>query len=148
MPITPADLRDFAHSTATPTTNEVGLRAACSRAYYAGFHALVPFATQLPKTKNDRGGSKITHQELSSRLEEWKVEAICEVLASNLALKAKVCQTLDAARAIRLRADYKLEESVSVGDAKMQAERAGRMLRAVSEIDDLAATGGKSQSSG
>lgn len=51
MPISPEHLRDFARRHACGQSDEVALRAASSRSYYAAFHVLHPFVDQLPSSR-------------------------------------------------------------------------------------------------
>jgi len=49
MPVTPHDLKDFAEGDVS-SPEETRRRASVSRAYYAVFHAVLPFASQLPRS--------------------------------------------------------------------------------------------------
>ncbi len=146
MPIDPQHLRDFAKDIAfSSASTEVQLRAAGSRAYYAAFHALLPFAERLPKStlelKHEAAGKKgkghIGHTELQCRIEEWKTGDLHPGFAQMKGTKGALVQALEAARANRELADYRLSDSFTRNEAEAQYYRVQKILRHALQIIGL-----------
>lgn len=136
MPISPSDLKELAKELAVVQSDEVKLRASASRAYYSAFHALLPIISALPASTSCPIGVKhVTHEEMSQRLQEWQVASVFPALASLKVTKSQVRRALDVCRAVRVVADYRLKETVSLGEAQTQVERCKQILRAVMQME-------------
>lgn len=130
MSVDHRELKEFAEQLAVSGSSEVALRTSASRAYYAAFHALLPFIATLPKSaKCPNRAINITHQEVMERLDEWRVTEIYPSLDRLTATKGQVRRLLDAARAIRVKADYRLGGDFTLNEAQGQIERVGRIIR-------------------
>lgn len=137
MPISPENLRDFAKLHACATSDEVTLRAACSRSYYAAFHVLHPFVDQLPKSKKSpRDAVHISHTELFERLREWRTDGLGIDLKSLIPLKTQMLTALDSARDARIRADYRMNDAVTLGEVTAQILRVRRIIDAALKINN------------
>ncbi|MDR6992853.1 hypothetical protein [Luteimonas sp. 3794] len=144
MPTVTEDLREFAKAAANHSAKEVELRASISRAYYSCFHDVLPFASMLPESARYRPGVKhVTHEDVYHRILEWNVSGVCSKLATYSATKSQLCRALDAARLLRVKADYDLDQTVSLNEALTQIERARlvsrQMYQVYEEIDKAAA---------
>lgn len=130
MPIETTDLRKFATAAACENADEVALRAAVSRAYYACFHDTLPFAEMLPSSAKERPAAPhVTHEELYNRVLEWRTGSICPALGKMTATRQQLSRAIDAARMHRVRADYHLDERITLKQAQMQIERARLVSR-------------------
>lgn len=140
MPITPETLKEFGIKFAVAESDEVELRAAISRAYYAAFHTCLPFVSQLPESaKFPKNAKHVTHQEMSDRLREWKTAGLHPKLASMAAQKGALWRTIDAARDVRIKADYRLDDQLLLADAQTQIERVKQILRLMHQVETLLA---------
>lgn len=138
MTIQAHELNDLATSLAQPGASEAQLRAAASRSYYCVFHSLVPFIAKLPKSAACPAGvNHVTHSEISERIREWKVSGLAAGLVSMKGTKASLQRSVDTARALRIKADYRLGDELSLSEALQQIERGRAVLRAVSSISDV-----------
>jgi hypothetical protein len=136
MPVTSVELRDYAERLARSSTDEVELRSSVSRAYYAAFHALLPLVSRLPKSAKSRSGAlHITHEDFASRLSEWKTDAVHPALSRLKVTAGQVTRAMDANRAMRVAADYKLSTTIGPADARAQVERTRHILRAVNQFE-------------
>jgi len=136
MPISVDDLSEFAVKVSeSPGSNETALRASSSRAYYAAFHALLPMVMRLPRSTKHRAGSNhITHEDFVTRLSELSRGVVSDPdLVALQARAGQLCRTVDACRASRVKADYKLTTEFHAGEAAAQVRRALLVLRAVRE---------------
>lgn len=135
MAVSEQDLVDFASNTAKAGASETELRAAISRAYYAAFHALVPFAGKLPKSRVCPPGlDHVNHRELRERLTEWRTDAVSPRLKSMIATKSTLSRAVEAACNARVIADYRMGNEVDLAEAQTQVERVKRILRQVKQI--------------
>lgn len=130
MAISEQDLVDFASNAAKAGASEAELRAAISRAYYAAFHALVPFAGKLPKSRVcPHDLDRVNHRELRERLTEWRTGDVSLRLSSMTATKSTLARAVEAACNARVIADYRMGNEVSLAEAQTQVERVKRILR-------------------
>lgn len=129
MSITEDDLLSYAKSLATQGANECQLRASMSRSYYAAFHSLLPLVEQLPPSAKSKG-KEVTHVEVTERLVEWNVGAVCSALSGYRDVKARAQRAMDTARAKRVIADYRLTHEISHSDAMAQINRVDQVIRA------------------
>jgi len=107
-----------------------------SRAYYAIFHALLPFVSKLPPSSAHREHQlHITHEDLARRISEWRVESISPTLAKKRPFAAAVVKAVDTSRAFRERADYRLHVHVTLDEALQQIDRVDRVFRALEMIE-------------
>lgn len=137
MPITCDDLKNFAAALAVAGSDETQIRAAISRAYYAGFHASLPLAEKMPPSKSARIDARhVTHEELTSRLHEWKTESIHPGLGRLRNTGGALARALASARAARVKADYRLGVRVMLSEATAQVVRTKNILRAVTQIEN------------
>lgn len=135
MPVSCRDLKMFSGALATDSSDETQLRASISRAYYATFHALLPLAERLPKSAICRkDATHVTHQELSERYFEWRTSGVHPQLARLKTTATQIAKATEVSRALRVKADYRLAATVTLGDAKSQIERTQRILVAVTQI--------------
>ncbi len=135
MAITEQDLIDFASSAAKAGASETELRAAISRAYYAAFHALVPFANKLPRSRVcPRDLNRVNHSELRERLTEWRTDDVSPQLKSMTATKSTLWRAVEAACNTRVMADYRMGNEVGLAEAQTQVERVKRILRQAKQI--------------
>jgi uncharacterized protein (UPF0332 family) len=151
MAISEQDLVEFAVNMAKAGASEAELRAAISRAYYAAFHALVPFASKLPKSRVcPRDLNRVNHRELKERLAEWRTDDVSSRLRAMTATKSTLSRAVEAACNARVMADYRMGIEVSLAEAQTQIERVKRILRQAKQIqteidrdklDDLAVNG-------
>lgn len=79
----------------------------------------------------------MTHSEISERIREWKVSGLPAGLVSMKGTKASLQRSVDTARALRIKADYRLGDELSLSEALQQIERGRAVLRAVSSISDV-----------
>lgn len=140
MAITACDLAENAHAQIRNAQGEVDLRAAISRSYYSAFHSLLPLAELLPRSAKAKGND-VSHFELTERLVEWNVKDCCPALAPYRDIKARVQRAMDAARAKRIVADYRLGADITIDDAKGQVARVEIIRRATATL--LGAAEGK-----
>lgn len=136
MSIDDKDLLDFAESLVKAGASEIELRAAISRSYYAAFHALAPFADELPKSKVCPPNlNRLSHTELKERLREWRVEDVSANLVGLTATKGRLWRSVDAACNDRVIADYRLGNNVSLAQAQSQIYRVKEILRNMKQIE-------------
>ncbi|WP_282243584.1 hypothetical protein [Stenotrophomonas sp. PS02300] len=137
MPISPEHLRDFARRHACGQSDEVALRAASSRSYYAAFHFLHPFVDQLPSSRRcPPNVMHVSHAEMIERLREWRTDRLGVDLGCLVPLKSKLIVRLIAARNARVRADYQMNADVSLGEVKDQICRVRDIVDAVVKINN------------
>jgi uncharacterized protein (UPF0332 family) len=135
MAISAQDLIDLASSMANAGASEAELRAAISRAYYAAFHALVPFAGRLPKSRVCPDGlDRVNHRELRERLTEWRTDGVSARLKAMTATKSTLSRTVEAACNARVVSDYRMGSDVSLAEAQTQVARVKCILRQVRQI--------------
>lgn len=138
MAISSADLYQFAKQMAVDSSGETQLRAAISRAYYAAFHAAEPFAEMLPRSAVCPASVyRVTHAELIERLREWKVDGINSDLSQFAASKSQLWRTVEAARDLRIKADYRLSSAITLAEAQTAIARVGLVLRHMELIDEV-----------
>lgn len=135
MAISEQDLVDFASNAAKSGASETELRAAISRAYYAAFHSLVPFASRLPKSRVCPSDlSRMNHRELKERLIEWRTDEISTRLKSMVSIKSTLGRAVDTACNARVVADYRIGNEVSLAQAQTQIARVKAILRQARQI--------------
>lgn len=135
MAIIEGDLIDFAAVTATAGASETELRASVSRAYYAAFHALAPFADLLPRSKGCPASlQRMSHLELRERLTEWQTDDVCTSLKQMTATKSTLRRSMEAAYTSRVVADYKIGSDMSLAEAQTQVARVKQILRHSKQI--------------
>jgi uncharacterized protein (UPF0332 family) len=135
MPVTPHDLKDFAEGD-VGSLEETRRRASVSRAYYAVFHAVLPFASQLPRSAKCRLDSRyVTHQELYDRVVEWRTGALHPALKRMTQTRKQMAAAIHATRMLREKADYRLDDTLKYGEARAQLQRAKNILRLMAQID-------------
>lgn len=129
MSVTSGDLKSLAERLCHAEASEVDLRTSISRAYYAAFHDVLHVAAQLPESaESPRDAEHISHREAGLRLREWRVPDDARQL-KRLAHTAKGLQgALQTARIIRVIADYRLDSTCSLEEAKQQIARV-RIIR-------------------
>lgn len=138
MPIACTDLRQYGKALAAADSSETQLRSSVSRSYYAAFHALMPFVQLLPKSQDCKAETElVSHHEMSQRLSEWKTDGVHVKLAGMKTIKGQIVRTLDAARAMRVKADYHLKGLITLGDAQTQHERANQLIRMSVQLDSM-----------
>jgi uncharacterized protein (UPF0332 family) len=136
MPISPRELRDCAKELAGVGCSEAKLRASISRAYYAAYHALLPFVERLPCSRTgDATAAHVGHREMFRRIQEWRVSSVCSKLNTWSRSKSQLAHALSSARKMRELADYRLVEPLSANEAEVQLERVRKILQLVSQID-------------
>jgi len=133
MGISTSDLLAYAEKNAVDRSVEVELRSSMSRAYYAAFHALLPLVEVLPCSVKAKG-EQISHFEVVERLSEWRVEDVCPALSQYRDVKGRLLRTMDAARAKRVMADYRLGQNVTLGEAVSQIKRVEQVLSSVNVL--------------
>jgi uncharacterized protein (UPF0332 family) len=134
MPISTADLLNFAAELAADGRTETEVRASMSRAYYVAFHALLPVVKLLPASRTTVKVSTnpdLSHKELSERLREWRAP---DPNPTGKAVAAIAFRLLDRTRLIRVRADYRLDDEVNAREAREQVERARALARHASSL--------------
>lgn len=138
MPITPEHLRDFGKRHACDQSDEVTLRAASSRSYYAAFHALHPIVARLPASRRSVAANvgRVSHTEMVERLKEWRTDRLGVDLSSLIPLKKRMVQLLEVARAARIQADYRLNEQVSLPELEEQIRRVRCIIDAALKISN------------
>jgi hypothetical protein len=135
MPISVEDLKSFAEARASGSHCEAEIRAAISRAYYAQFHTVLPFAERLPRsTKCPKDSIDVTHKELTDRLNEWRTSAVHPGLARLTMTRNQLVNTLQSARAARVVADYKLDRNCTPDVVKQQLHRLQNIRVAMSQL--------------
>lgn len=135
MAIVEDDLITFAAETAKAGASEVALRAAVSRAYYAAFHALAPFADQLPRSKKcPTSLQRMSHTELRERLAEWDTDGICPGLKQMTGTKGVLRRAMEVAYTARVVADYRIGNEMPLAEAQTQVARVKQILRAAQAI--------------
>lgn len=136
MPISVADLKNFATERTNGQHSEIELRAAISRAYYAAFHAAAPFVEMLPRSKKcPKAQNHLSHQELTDRLHEWKTAGVHPKLAQMTETRNQLVNTMEAARTERVRADYRLALTCDETMLKAQLQRLGRISQVLTQIN-------------
>lgn len=133
MAIKEDDLLTYAKSLASEDASECQLRASMSRSYYAAFHSLLPLVQELPPSAN-AVGRDVNHFEVTERLVEWRVESLCPALKGYRDIKARAQRAMDAARAKRIIADYRLGQDVSFADTLGQINRVEQVIRATHNL--------------
>lgn len=138
MPITPEHLRDFGKRHACDHSDEVTLRAASSRSYYAAFHALHPIVDRLPASRSCAAArvGRLSHTEMVERLKEWRTDRLGVDLSSLVPLKKRMVQLLEVARAARVQADYRLNEHVTLPELEEQIRRVRCIIDAALKISN------------
>lgn len=137
MAISVLDLKQFAKDRTTGQHSETEVRAAISRAYYAAFHAALPFVEKLPRSKGCPKKQKhISHQELTDRLNEWNTSSVHPKLAQMTATRNKLLNAIETSRSDRVKADYRISQNCAVADLQAQLERVGRIVQLLVQIDN------------
>lgn len=127
MPIVGSDLIDLAGQLVLGEPAEVAVRASISRSYYAAFHAMLPVAETLPKSeKMPKSAYEVSHHELSERLREWKAADQAQQGRSAAAIAFR---SMERARKLRIKADYKLDDRLDAREAHEQIVRAQQLVR-------------------
>lgn len=107
--------------------DEVGLRSAISRAYYASYHALLPRANELPVVVVSPHPGRVGHRELVRRLELWQhPNPKLNSKKHPAILQSKLLRAMISARE---QADYHLHLPVQVRGVDLQLIRARGALR-------------------
>lgn len=143
MPINADDLAAFASSRAAQekasanSVPEVELRAAVSRAYYAAFHLVLPLVDRMPPSRNcPRNSTYTSHEELTQRLHEWRTEGVHPRLARLTTTRNQLVNTIQAARAARVKADYRLQANCDGGEVVMQLSRWQRVKQVMEQLQN------------
>jgi hypothetical protein len=123
--VTPDDLLDWAHATASHA-DETARRASTSRAYYAAYHASDRWHAKLPApgslTKADGGA----HEKLIDRLRNPAPECSAQDKGTSL----RLAYMLAALRGNRVLADYHLEQPFDAALAATSCQTARLLLEA------------------
>lgn len=127
MPVTPPDLLRFAKT--LECNSETACRAAISRAYYCAYHAAVPIAQRLPKSKGYDLTGHLRHSEVKNRLAAWKIPPAWNETSQKSGNVGEVKRAYKAALVARALADYDLGLPVSADDVKLQIERVEPILK-------------------
>ena len=118
--------------------DEVSLRSAASRAYYATHHALLPHVRGLPVVKVSPFPGRVGHQELVRRLELWK--------HPNSKLHCKKYPAIRFSRfvramiAVREQADYHLHAPFESRQVELQLIRTRAAIEFAKECDEIIAS--------
>lgn len=103
---------------------EARLRMLVGRAYYACYHRCMDWEKSQPAAGTRRIRAKGVHQQLIERLK--KPDHRCAI---DDAKRSKwLGKTLAELRELRVRADYKLGESVSIQEVQSHVQLAGRVF--------------------
>lgn len=138
MPVNARDLQAFAKNLCAADASEVTLRASASRAYYAAFHAVLPFAEKLPASSiEQRGATHLSHTEMGRRLREWHVGGVSPKLQGMNVTGAQLAMSIRALRLTREVADYRLGAKLSFNEATQQIERARTVLSKMLQIQAM-----------
>lgn len=138
MAIGAKDLRDFAKASCHENADEVTLRASASRAYYAAYHALLPFVELLPvSSKGDPSATNVGHREMLRRLSEWRVYCVHPKLDDLSSTKGRLVLAMRALRETREMADYQLTTNMSRNEVCQQVERCRQVLSASLQIQTI-----------
>jgi uncharacterized protein (UPF0332 family) len=148
MGISIGDLIKFAEANAKADASEVELRACISRAYYAAYHAAVPFAGKLPASAAiargaDPASVKLSHAEVVHRLREWKTEGLHPKLPGMKSASGALWRAVESAISARVIADYRLGNQVTLAEAQSQIERVKQISRKLQQIQNLIAETGE-----
>jgi uncharacterized protein (UPF0332 family) len=123
---TPRELLAAAVALSGPGKLEAEWRASVSRAYYACFHALTAWHAALPMP-GSVGSARGEHEQLIQRL--CKPDKACSI---EQATTSRWCAgQLDALRALRVDADYKLEKKFTAEQAQFACANAAALLNRI-----------------
>jgi hypothetical protein len=138
MPIDAKELQAFAKRNCVAEADEVSLRASASRAYYAAYHALLPFAEKLPPSSIEQlGATHLGHSEMSRRLKEWHVGGLSSKLKGMTVTGGQLALSIRALRQTREVADYRLGATLTYSEADQQIDRARLVLSKVLQIQAI-----------
>jgi len=141
MPINAKDLREFAKQNCGSSADEATLRASASRAYYAAYHALLPFVECLPVSDaGDPRATTVGHREMLRRLREWRTSSMHPKLAGMGATKAQLVLAMRALRETREVADYHIDGNMSRNEVVQQVERCRKVLGWAIQIQQIRTT--------
>lgn len=139
MSVDAEDLQSFAKKACVKDADEVSLRASASRAYYAAYHALLPFAEMLPASSIEHiNATHLSHAEMGRRLKEWHVAGVSTKLVPMTTTGAQLALAIRALRQTRELADYRLAATLSYNEANQQIQRARTVLSKVLQIEKIA----------
>ena len=121
------DLLTFSESSLSSDASEVALRAAISRGYYGAFHHAKSFAIRhnLPAAPTRFRGS---HEKVIYRFLDFSNGAILPML-----LKQKL---------LRVKADYKLDQTVSLEESRLHVTSCRKLTDALAVIELISPTHG------
>lgn len=138
MSVDAMDLQGFAKKACVKDADEVSLRASASRAYYAAYHALLPFAERLPASSIEHvNATHLSHSEMGRRLSEWHVAGVSPKLQTMTATGGQLAMAIRALRQVRELADYRLSSTLSYNEANQQIQRAKLVLSKVHQIEAM-----------
>lgn len=141
MPVDARDLQDFAKKACLEGADEATLRASASRAYYAAYHAVLPFAEKLPVSSiQEVGATHLSHREMGRRLKEWHVSGVSPKLQAMRVTGGQLAMAIRALRQTREVADYRLAATLSYNEALQQIDRARMVLSKVLQIEAVIGT--------
>lgn len=123
MPISHRDLLNQAKGLAVP--EEAVFRALVGRAYYACYHCCREWERTLPEPGKTRSSTKGVHQQLIERLQ--RPDKRCS--KDQVKRSEWLARQLGTLRALRLRADYRLDERISDEEANAQVSLADAVFK-------------------
>ena len=127
MPVTPRDLVQFAAGLTTQGTDEMSCRSAVSRAYYGAYHAAEFFHANLSSPGHLPQNPTGIHETLLHRLENPSISTSYQshILSKQVGYK---CRDLKRKRE---KADYQLNASVDLEEARYTQTHADRILNMI-----------------
>lgn len=131
--VTPEDIFQLASELAA-RGDEVSLRSAASRAYYATHHALLHQVAMLPQVKASPFPGRVGHQELVRRMEVWNHPEPKLVSLKYPAIN--LSKLVKAMIAVREQADYHLHNPFEARQVELQLIRARAALRFAQDCKD------------
>lgn len=128
MSITPDDLLNEARNHAD-RAEEIGLRTAVSRGYYSGYHRVLTVSHLCPEPPSlPPSRSEGSHASLIRRFESVPKNY------QGAALARQVAALLARGRALRVAADYKLDQTVGSNDARRSIHYAEQLEKLAAQL--------------
>ena len=128
MSITPDDLLNEARNHAE-RPEEIGLRTAVSRGYYSGYHRALTVSYLCPKPPSlPPSRSEGSHAALIRRFQSVPKNFQGAALARQIAV------ILARGRALRVEADYKLDQTVPPIDARLSIHYAEQLEKLAAQL--------------
>ena len=121
MAIEPQDFVHFAEQVAA--TDEAGMRAAVSRAYYGAFHGTLRFEQALPS-----GGIPSREEGMHGMLYQRLLAPTIAKEDRRHAVSRRLGVMGQQLHALRIRADYRLNDTISEGDRDQAILQARKIL--------------------